>query len=84
MKGVVDGGKFSFASGTNISFLEDLYAEYKKNPEGVDPSMKAFFEGYEFAAANNFGGASEGGDVIEAKVEDFINLVRRLGHCPPI
>ncbi|RYZ60587.1 MAG: 2-oxoglutarate dehydrogenase E1 component [Proteobacteria bacterium] len=80
MKGVIDGGKFSFASGTNINFLEDLYKEYKKDPEAVDPSMKAFFEGYEFAAANNFAGASGDGDGIEAKVEDYINLFRRLGH----
>ncbi|MBC7532758.1 MAG: 2-oxoglutarate dehydrogenase E1 component [Oligoflexus sp.] len=85
MKGVVDGGKFSFASGTNINFLEDLYLEFKKNPEALDPSMKAFFEGYEFAAANNFAGGESGtgagdGDGIEAKVEDYINLFRRLGH----
>ena len=85
MKGVVDGGKFSFASGTNINFLEDLYLEFKKNPEALDPSMKAFFEGYEFAAANNFAGGGNGtgvvdGDGIEAKVEDYINLFRRLGH----
>ena len=89
MQGTVDGGKFSFASGTNIGFLEDLYAEYKKNPDAVDPSMKAFFEGYEFAStsgkkfaknASNSSGAVTGGDGIEAKVEDYVNLFRRLGH----
>ena len=84
MKGVNEGGKFSFASGTNINFLEDLYQEYKKNPDAVDPSMKSFFEGYEFAAGNSFAGAGAGGegegDGIEAKVGDYINLFRRLGH----
>ncbi|MBC7660299.1 MAG: 2-oxoglutarate dehydrogenase E1 component [Chitinophagaceae bacterium] len=82
MNGVNDGGKFSFASGSNINYLEDLYFQYKKDPTGVDPSMKAFFEGYEFASANGLGGATEGesGDGIEAKVEDYINLFRRLGH----
>ncbi|RZA26008.1 MAG: 2-oxoglutarate dehydrogenase E1 component [Proteobacteria bacterium] len=91
MQGTVDGGKFSFASGTNINFLEDLYTEYQKNPDAVDPSMKAFFEGYEFATSSgkkfakgaapaSAGTSGTSTDGIEAKVEDYINLFRRLGH----
>lgn len=79
MKGVIDGGKFSFANGTNVKFLESLYQEYRKNPEALDPSWQQFFAGYEFASGAAFGSAGAKDDT-EAKVEAFINLYRRLGH----
>jgi len=41
---------FSFAHGSNISYVESLYEEFVKNPNGVDPSWQAFFSGYELAA----------------------------------
>ncbi len=78
MKGVIDGGKFSFANGTNTKYLEGLYQEYRRNPDALDASWKQFFEGYEFATSGNaFSGTK---DDSEAKVEAFINLYRRLGH----
>ena len=79
MKGVIDGGKFSFANGTNVKFLENMYQEYQKNPESLDPSWRQFFEGYEFAVSGS-GGLGVTKDDTEAKVEAFINLYRRLGH----
>lgn len=71
--------KFSFASGSNIKYLESLYQDYKNDTASVDPTWQKFFEGYEFALANPLGGSSEG-DASEAKVEAFINAYRRLGH----
>ncbi len=79
MKGVIDGGKFSFANGTNVKFLESLYQEYRKDPETLDPSWQQFFAGYEFASGA-VSGLAGGKDDTEAKVEAFINLYRRLGH----
>ncbi len=79
MKGVIDGGKFTYANGANVAFLENLYKEYKNNPEAVDPSWKLFFEGYEFAASGSKGLAGNKNET-EAQVQDFINLFRRLGH----
>ncbi len=79
MKAVIDGGKFTYANGANAAFLESLYKEYKNNPEAVDPSWKLFFEGYEFAASGSKGIASQKDDT-EARVQDYINLFRRLGH----
>src|SRR6478735_1781464 len=82
MKGVIDGGKFTYANGANAAFLENLYKEYKNNPDAVDPSWKLFFEGYEFASSSSKGPSVGGGrqDDSEARVEHFINLFRRLGH----
>lgn len=82
MKGVIDGGKFTYANGANVAYLESLYKEYKSNPDAVDPQWKLFFEGYEFAASSSKGVSTGAGaqDDSEARVEHFINLFRRLGH----
>ena len=78
MKGVIDGGKFSFANGTNAAFVDGLYRDFRNDPQSVDETWRKFFEGYEFALSGKpAGGAS---DNAEANVEAFINLYRRLGH----
>jgi 2-oxoglutarate dehydrogenase E1 component len=78
-------GSHSFAQGANTSFLEILYQEYRRSPELVDPSWRRFFEGMDFAGANQTiatgtDGASAQGAQESAKVEAFINAYRRLGH----
>lgn len=78
MKGVIDGGKFTFANGANAGYVEALYQDFKNNPDSVDLSWKKFFEGYEFAISRQ--PQSGGEDASEAHVEAFINLYRRLGH----
>jgi 2-oxoglutarate dehydrogenase E1 component len=69
----------SFANGSNIVYLEGLYAQYSQDPNSVEASWRYFFEGYDFIAkGGKLGGTSE--DSGEAKVEAFINAYRRLGH----
>src|SRR5690349_8179583 len=75
-----DPQRFSFASGTNATYIEGLYQDYSKDPNSVDPSWQKFFEGYDFAASLGSLGASGGPSSDEAKVEAFINVYRRLGH----
>ena len=79
MKNTQDMTKFSFASGANAAFIDQLYSDYLKDPSSVDESWRFFFEGFEFAASSKKS-TSKGGDSTEAKVEAFINLYRRLGH----
>lgn len=78
----MDFSKYTFASGTNISFIEELYKTYRENPESVDVSWQKFFEGYEFAlSAGPMGDVWSGeGSRESANVEAFINAYRRLGH----
>ena len=33
----------TFLSGTNAAFIEQLYAQYLANPDGIDPSWRAYF-----------------------------------------
>ncbi|WP_096687321.1 2-oxoglutarate dehydrogenase E1 component [Ichthyobacterium seriolicida] len=39
---------FSFLSALNAQFIEDMYYDYTRNPDGIDPSWRSFFQGYDF------------------------------------
>ncbi|MFD2035832.1 2-oxoglutarate dehydrogenase E1 component [Belliella marina] len=41
--------KYSYIANAHVAYIDELYAEYKNNPEAVDPSWKTFFDGFEFA-----------------------------------
>ncbi len=41
--------RFSFLNAAHSQLIEDLYQQYKKFPDSVEPSWKAFFQGFEFA-----------------------------------
>jgi 2-oxoglutarate dehydrogenase E1 component len=41
--------KFSFLNAVHSQLIEDLYQQYLKYPDSVEPSWKAFFQGFDFA-----------------------------------
>jgi len=41
--------KYSYVSNADVSFIDDLYQTYKKDPASVDLSWQKFFEGFEFS-----------------------------------
>lgn len=41
--------KFSFLNAAHSQLIEDLYQQYLKYPDAVEPSWKAFFQGFDFA-----------------------------------
>lgn len=41
--------RFSFLGGVHATFVDDLYQNYLKNPDSLEPSWRAFFQGYDFA-----------------------------------
>lgn len=43
---------FSYITNSHPAFIENMYLEYSKNPENVDPEFKKFFEGFDFAVNN--------------------------------
>ncbi len=51
--------RFSFLGGVHASFIDDLYQKYLKYPDSVEPSWRAFFQGYDFAL-ENYGNTEEG------------------------
>lgn len=48
---------FQFITSSHPSFIENLYHDFIKDPASVDPDMKKFFEGFDFAVS--YGGATK-------------------------
>jgi 2-oxoglutarate dehydrogenase E1 component len=51
---------FSYITNSHPSFIEGLYQDYLNNPESVDPELKKFFEGFDFAMSQGGGSALPG------------------------
>ncbi len=47
--------KYSFLNAANTQFFADLYDKYVENPDSVEPSWRAFFQGFDFAQENYSG-----------------------------
>ena len=43
---------FSYITNSHPAFIESLYNDFVNDPDSVDPEMKKFFEGFDFAVAN--------------------------------
>lgn len=41
--------RFSFLGSVHIGFIDDLYQKYLKDPDSIEPSWRAFFQGYDFS-----------------------------------
>lgn len=44
--------KFSFLNAAHTAYFADLYDQYLQNPDTVEPSWRAFFQGYDFGTEN--------------------------------
>jgi len=42
--------KYSFLNAAHTSFFAELYDKYLKNPDSVEPSWRAFFQGFDFGS----------------------------------
>ncbi len=51
---------FSYITNSHPAYIESLYNEFVKNPETVDPDLKKFFEGFDFAVSTGSGTAVNG------------------------
>ncbi len=78
--------KFSFLNAAHTSFIGDLYEQYQKNPDVVEPSWRSFFQGYDLANENYSLTDEEVSVEIPEKVQkeflviDLINGYRTRGH----
>ncbi len=46
---------FSYITSSHPSYIENLYSDFKKNPESVDVDLRKFFEGFDFALSSGNG-----------------------------
>ena len=71
---------FSFISNAHPQYIENLYENFKKNPESVEDEFKKFFEGYDFANANFTNTKDTNFSAEEFKVYHLIQAYRDYGH----
>lgn len=86
--------RFSFLNAIHSEYIAELYEQYTKYPDSVEPSWRAFFQGFDFAGTNYNGltqtsengvGESFSTEVPEKVLKEFkvINLIyayRSRGH----
>ncbi|MDO5615111.1 MAG: 2-oxoglutarate dehydrogenase E1 component [Cruoricaptor ignavus] len=63
--------RFSFLNAAHSQFIEDLYQQYLKYPDSLEPSWKAFFQGFDFAL-ENYG---EAADYVATPTQQIQNAV---------
>ncbi len=44
--------KYSFLNAAHTAYFADLYDQYLQNPDAVEPSWRAFFQGFDFGSEN--------------------------------
>jgi len=83
---------FSYITNSHPAYIESLYQDFVKDPASVDPDLKKFFEGFDFAVNNTLqtavatpvAGAAEAGSGIdwmkEIRVYRLILGYRNKGH----
>ncbi|MBS1615521.1 MAG: 2-oxoglutarate dehydrogenase E1 component [Bacteroidetes bacterium] len=80
---------FSFISNAHPQFIEGLYTDYLRNPEGIDPEWASFFKGFDYALDRNGGSAlnssttgsiNSGQMAKEFAVFRMIRAYRKRGH----
>lgn len=77
--------KFSYISNADVGYLDQLFRNYKADPNSVDATWQKFFEGYEFSQQQYGGnGKTSGGEdslsVKETQVRNLIFAYRSFGH----
>ncbi|CDF77889.1 2-oxoglutarate dehydrogenase E1 component [Formosa agariphila KMM 3901] len=55
--------KYSFLNAAPTAYFAELYDQYLQNPDSVEPSWRAFFQGYDFGSENDI--------VDEEQMENF-------------
>jgi 2-oxoglutarate dehydrogenase E1 component len=66
---------FSYITNSHPAFIESLYQDFLKNPDSVDPDLKKFFEGFDFAVANQAAGSTAGAPVSASGI-DWMNEIK--------
>ena len=77
--------RFSFLGSIHAQLIDDQYEHYLKNPDGIEPSWRAFFQGYDFAKEIYSEEDLEGAGLPEEVIKEFhvLNLIqgyRSRGH----
>ena len=75
---------FQFITNSSPAFIENLYEDFVKNPDTVDPEFRKFFEGFDFAVTqgkngSNGNGVAVKGQDVSYKTTDGVDWKKELG-----
>lgn len=75
--------KYSYMSNADVSYLDQIYKNYKQDPASVDVTWQKFFEGYDFSV-QRFGdqpaAATDSTNIKETFVRTLIHAYRSRAH----
>lgn len=63
--------KYSFLNAAHTAYFADLYEQYLENPDSVEPSWRAFFQGYDFGS-ENYGFDGEIVEGVSAQIPEHV------------
>ncbi|MFN5477147.1 MAG: 2-oxoglutarate dehydrogenase E1 component [Sphingobacteriales bacterium] len=69
---------FSFITNSHPSYIEGLYREFATDPNTVDPDIRKFFEGFDFAVNNGLQAATNAPSPSHPQASP-LNLAKELG-----
>ena len=75
--------RYSYIANAHGSYLDELYADFKKDPTSVDESWQKFFEGFEFSLQKYGENGATTGEAVSTKdtqVRNLIHAYRSRGH----
>jgi 2-oxoglutarate dehydrogenase E1 component len=75
--------KYSYISNADVGYLDQLYQNYRKDPQSVDLTWQKFFEGYDFSQqkfGENGHPVEDGMSIKETQVRNLIFQYRSFGH----
>lgn len=70
---------FSFITNSHPSYVEGLYREFVTDPNTIDPDLRKFFEGFDFAVASGLQAATGGAAASSAPSPQPSDLKKELG-----
>ena len=79
--------KYSFLNAAHTAYFAEMYEKYLQEPDSVEASLRAFFQGFDFGVENNQNGHSKTSEKEipkhlerEFKVVQLIDAYRKSGH----
>ena len=81
--------RFSFLNAAHTQFFADLYEQYSQNPDSVEPSWRAFFQGFDFGMETfneenageqiaNYASSSSGSGQASEKLQKEFNVLKLI------
>ena len=77
---------FSFITASHPSYIENLYTDFKKDPESIDADLRKFFEGFDYASVGLNGNGKETAGISVTNIDKefgvyrLIQAYRKKGH----